>query len=270
MQMAYIPPIAHLKDVITRDFQLMLPQFVEDPEYKKHFLKARRLGKHIILDNGANEKKPCPPEELSTIAANFFVSEVVMPDVMGDFQATYDSAKVFLGEYKKSFRKEVAFGFVLHGRNYHDVCMNYNELRKNLFIFNQIGVIYLPRLLVSEQSPFTRIEAADYIFGQPKIDKRPHKPIHFLGASPYWPREAYQAFALADGPRKRIRSMDTSAPYVYALRNMFIDEGFTRRDEATYFDTTLDPGQHEMAVSNMNAMDRWAGKRVEEASVSEL
>ncbi len=261
MQLAFIPPLSLLDTVVTRPMQLMLPQHVDIPTVKKHFLKARRLGGHIILDNGANEGKTWSAEDLSVIAADFFVNEVVMPDVMGDFQTTFDQAKEFLGSDKKGFRTGVAFGFVLHGRSYIDCVENYHTLLSAPKLLEQIGVIYLPRMLVTEDALRTRVELADYIMSIKTPNRKLKKPIHFLGASPYWMREVKEAAKLANGSLKRVRSMDTSAPYVYAMRNKYIDEGVIRRDEETYFDSVLDSEQREIAQGNCNVMDLWSGTR---------
>ena len=258
MQLAFISPIDALPMTEDQALHLMLPQLVDEPEYKRHFLKMRRLGKRIILDNGANEGFEISDKELAKIAGDFFVDELVLPDVMGDFHATVARSKDFLNQQRLNLRREVEFGFVLHGRTYYDAISNFDFLMNSRELYSQISVIYLPRMMVREVGDRVRINVADYIFTQaPKLNKH----IHFLGASPLWMLECKEASQLAVGPKKRIRSMDTSAPFVYARAGKYVDEGVYKRNEKTFFHSPLSIDQRLMARENMDAMNRWAGAR---------
>lgn len=258
MQLAFIPPIDALSMTEGQALHLMLPQHIDEPEYRKHFLKMRRLGKRIMLDNGANENFEISDKELVKVAGDYFVNELVLPDTMGDFYSTLGKALDFLGQHRLEFRKEVEFGFVLHGRTYYEAINHFDTLRANQKLFEQINVIYLPRMMVQKEGDRIRINVADYIFEQ---EPRFNKHIHLLGANPLWMMECREAYKLADGAKKRFRSMDTSAPFVYAKRDKYIDEGVYRRDEASYFYGPMSVDQRLMARENMEAMQRWVGVR---------
>jgi hypothetical protein len=247
MRMIYIPPFAMLDESPGRvlpPMQLMLPHLVKFELYSNHFKKMAGLNKYIILDNGANEGATTSMMDLSKVADDYGVHELVLPDVMGSFEETLSLTKFFLNQYERRIPTWTKLGFVLHGVNANEVLENFERLRRIKVIYNKLGVLYIPRMLVTEGNLTARIDIAKYILTEDST-----KPIHFLGASPLWLDE------IAQVPR-HVRSMDTSAPYVYAKRGVSVATGRSvARDHATYFRGTMNHNQKRLALENCKYLD---------------
>jgi len=233
----------------------MLPQWVGNLTYDKFFKYRAGMGDHIILDNGANEGYKISLDRLCTLANRYGVSELVLPDTMGDFEETLGQAKLFLGHYASSCPKWTKFGFVLHGANYEDAARNFAKLRGIKELYDMISVIYIPRMLVTKKEPGARISLAYYIHGHNNrfVSRNQEKQIHLLGASPICMTEVRDARKSVSA----IRSMDTSAPYVYALKGKHVDDGVVHREHDTYFYALIDPGTRKLALQSCELMDSW-------------
>jgi hypothetical protein len=60
------------------------------------------------------------------------------------------------------------------------------------------------------------------------------------------------------GQAQLIRSMDTSAPYVYALKEEYVDGGqVIKRDIDAYFTSAWTPAMKIIAARNVALMDGW-------------
>lgn len=249
MQMVYIPPYEMLSHAGNYPVQLMLPQHLINSDYYSWY--ARHKDAHyIILDNGANENYKADNEELLSATHEFNVNEIVMPDVMGNFHMTLVKAEEFIRDYKKDVPQNVKLGFVLHGTSSNNVRDNFNALRKT-YVYPYVSVVYLPRILASEKFPRTRIQAASWIRSYQE------KEIHFLGASPFLLDELSILRDIAGS--KAIRSMDTSAPYVYAMNGEYVASGkVLKRDDYSYWKSPMDLQTRKRALINCATMDEWA------------
>lgn len=261
-RMIYIPPFALLSDTLHehKNYRhLMLPHLLYHERYMHFFMKVKHLGQYIILDNGAAEGAEVAWSRLASTAHDYRVDELVLPDQMGNPEATLEMAKDFLSDTKNTLPKKTRLGYVLHGNNARDAKASYDRLTKAVSFFNRIEVIYLPRILVTAKEPRARIEVAQYIMNDTS------KPMHFLGASPHRLDEGKW---IRDELRGAIRSMDTSAPFVYAMKYAYVNDGSKRgRDIDTYFDTPIDPHMRDIAKRNCEIMDGWIGAQASASQV---
>jgi hypothetical protein len=252
-KMIFIPPFALLGTSSHYYRHLMLPHLVHEPRYASHFKQVKRLGQYVILDNGAAEGVSIPNEGLVDTAHDFRVDELVLPDVMHDGNATYARVLDFLSDYRNKLPVSTLLGYVLQGRTLREVIDSYYQVQANPTLMAKINVWYLPRLLVTRRHPTARIDAANYLLG----DVRMQKPIHFLGASPVYIDEAIE---VRDRLRGRVRSMDTSAPFVYAIAGKSLAfGGEVWRDQRKYFTTVIDNATRELALQNCEIMNGWVG-----------
>lgn len=252
MQMVYIPPMQMLSVCTNYRMQLMLPHWLGNETYSRFFKFARDRGDHIILDNGANEGYIAPQEQLVDIAREYQVAEMVLPDIMGNFRETLGEAKLFLDHFTEGVPKTTKYGFVLHGYNSRDAIDNFNTLTKVKRVYDKLDVIYIPRMLVTMRELDARLTTAEYI-----AKTAPDKKIHLLGASPMFLREVHLVRDVGLGDK--VRSMDTSAPFVYALRDKLVDgDAVISRDHVTYFHGSIHPGQRRLAAQSMTLLDKWA------------
>lgn len=254
-KMIFIPPFAMLDSTLDSYRHLMLPQLLRNEEYSNHFKRVKRLGQYIILDNGAAEGVYTPPTRLVDTCYDYKVDELVLPDVMGDAEMTKLAVLDFLADYRNRLPISTRLGYVLHGRTVEEVLDTYHSVVANRDLERRISVWYLPRLLVTSHNPATRIQVARYILGTEKMAK----PIHFLGAAPGFINEA---ILIRDELRGRVRSMDTSAPYVYAIAGKDISElGYASRDQERYFISLVSNATRALATRNCEVMNGWVGSQ---------
>lgn len=248
-EMVWIPPFSMLEVAGKKKYQLMLPHLLNSPAYHEFMVRMSfDPYKYVILDNGANEGVDVSFEQLAAIARHYAVDELVLPDVMGDYSLTEQRAEEFISASRYLLPHSTRLGFVLHGSSVDDVIINFAILRRQK-LFLSVDVIYLPRMLGKGDELTARVEIAKQI--RPMLQ---HKPIHFLGAVPEF---------VAEGMTIRrevpwVRSMDTSAPFVYALRHKPIDGGeVLRRDHSSYFSSRMNPIERQLAIANCEMMNRW-------------
>lgn len=205
--LALIPPISMLRMTEQTDCQLMLPHLLGSRAYKNVYERyCRDPNQYVILDNGAAENVQVSFKRLCDIAWTYGVSEMVLPDVLGDGAGTMSYTEDSFS-YIKDQKIESKFSYAVVAQG-----QTYEEARGTAIHGIALGAttISIPRLLIKATGdPRVRIRLARELDSSP-VD------IHFLGASPY----ATDEFRIvADVMDDKVRSMDTSAPFVYAWHN---------------------------------------------------
>jgi hypothetical protein len=120
MELALIPPTPLLLLNDAHKYQLMLPHMLKDQEYASAYWDyCQDNNKYVILDNGAAEQSPYETKALLAIAKQFMVDEMVVPDVMGDWNETVTAASLFARE--QAVEAGVCRSGQDSGRSYH-VC----------------------------------------------------------------------------------------------------------------------------------------------------
>lgn len=260
-KMIFIPPFQLLKTTTSNYRHLMLPHLRHNKEYSDHYHKLSRTSQYIILDNGANEGVELSFGELAQVAYTYKVDELVLPDAMGDPELTNYRALDFLADYRNLVPIKTKLNYVLHGYSATHTIETYEKLKKNKTLFERISVLSIPRMLVKPNGLNNRIKVAQHILQ----DERLPKQIHFLGASPLFLEEGT---LVRDVLKGRVRSMDTSAPYVYALRDRSVSEPIAiQRDHNAYFTIPLGVSQIDLARQNCEIMNGWIGAQASASSV---
>lgn len=216
MDVALIPPISLLDETDGTTLQLMLPQLLWNQKYADTYLQhCMSDDQYVIMDNGAAENHPIDHEELVHKALEFEPNELALPDVLGESAQTIVRSREFHRKYSDLLlHRDIQLGVVAQG---HDVVEAQYTVDRFADIFGtSIKTIYLPRLLVTHETPTARIELARRIY-ETHGDKY---QIHLFGCSRYWPAEVVAA--------KRyhyIRSIDTSLPFNYAYYGRLLKGG---------------------------------------------
>jgi hypothetical protein len=261
-KMIFIPPFQMLDSTLSTYRHLMLPHLLDYEVYSAHFSRVKGLGQYIILDNGMAEGVETSSDKLIEIAYKYKVDELVLPDVLGEAEATYDKVLDFMADYRNRVPVQTLLGYVLQGNSPGEVMTHYNRVCSNAKLHMRINVWYLPRLLVTPRHPNARISVAHHILS---VEGNMRKPIHFLGAAPSFISEAQ---SIRDVLKGRVRSMDTSAPYVYALEGKSIAPGVVaHRNLERYFTSLISPEVRQLAHQNCEVMNAWIGSQ---ASASAL
>lgn len=246
MRLALIPPTSLLTASPNTNYHLMLPQLVGNWWYSSLF-KFRGIDseQYVILDNGAAEGCDVTPDVLMDCADKYRVDEVVMPDVMYDTLATSIKVIDFLKELQGR-EHTYKLGLVVTGRS------ETEAFEFALQMMDQYGdkvdVLYLPRLLVTKENPFTRIDLA-----QDLLDLFPYEEIHFLGANSLFIREMQEA-----GKLGIVRGMDTSAPFNYTFHGQKMDEESSCNRPEGYFDLHASKFDWHLLQYNIGLAQEWA------------
>ncbi len=239
MKFAPILPIGMLEKHQTEDLLLVLPHLLQtSTTYKEFHTKATNFK---ILDNGAAESRRVGISELLDLAGEIEADEVVLPDVIGDMEAT---VAVFKSLPTWVWDTDQKYQAVLQGKNV-------DELRKCLDLYEpKVGVITtiaFPRAL-NRDNPYGRREAINELY------EEVHEygfEIHCLGAS--HPADEAKELALMGC----VRSIDTSLPAVFGLEKAELDSGYINRQDYFFDDFGVSDEVMEVIDGNLATYRSW-------------
>jgi hypothetical protein len=125
MKLALIPPFAYAAQMLRTDYQLVLPECFRNEHYTRVVYNMRMndpkvynaFEQFIILDNGAAEGNAWHPQALMAIGREFRVSEIVIPDELGDLEITLDMLEFFEDNTSEEDRSQFGFMGVVQGGN---------------------------------------------------------------------------------------------------------------------------------------------------------
>jgi hypothetical protein len=234
MRVALIAPVNYLYYQLRTTYQLMLPQMLADGIYKDHYLALKDRGDHIILDNGAAEGIDMSDLELLSFIQMYDPSEIAVPDVLGDADATFDRFCYFfeyLDQTQTRTRERLPlagrFGIVAQGRDIYEAKTLVSKVMGTKWR-SYIGTVFIPRLLVTQEELFARIRLAEMIHQ----DWQNRLAIHMFGSSPLFLREILAISVQAPF----VRGMDTSLPFNVTYSGQSIFTGISGRRPEGYFD----------------------------------
>lgn len=255
MKLAHIVPPKVAQHVGTQlsDYNLLLPALMGNDLYRDTY---RNISGYKMMDNGVAEGLPVDFKLVLNMSQTMKVDEVVLPDVVGDMDATLRSVN-WAFEDAFNARKRFRFMFVLQGRNVAD-CIHSAEIALNQFkpIINTFGV---PRHILSvDGTARLRIVRA-----LEKIGKG--RPIHLLGT---YPSDPYELKFLGDEySALLVRGVDTSLAWNVTKQEMVLgptslqyNSSIPRQPieefEKASFDHA-DPRYIELLRKNMEIMNSW-------------
>lgn len=249
MRIALIPPYCLLGKTSQTNYQLMLPQLIDNIKYINVYQSLCRNDKQfVILDNGAAEGKEITPRQLLDIATRFKPNEVVIPDTIADPEDTVRKAFKF-AEFAVPDRHFAPLPFRLMFVTQGKTVMQAIDVAMWASEQSWIDTIGIPRhLLTTTGDMFARIEIANTIQARGST-----KQIHFLGANSVWPTEVR---ALADHQitnQDYVRGMDSSLPFNYAWHGKHLDTGSRCNRPENYFQIQIERFGNELVQENIDA-----------------
>jgi hypothetical protein len=175
-------------------------------DYTLAYVEAANRDHYIIVDNGAAENATVSDIELVSAARRFRASEIVVPDIMRDAEATIARCDIFFkgAKYELDFNTFRFMG-VVQGRNMAEILRCAKHFAKN----QRIRTIGIPRhLITTTTTKCIRIDVALEIAKQfpDRFD------FHLLGTDRTYLKELFYVGKYHGW----IRSVDTSAPYIYS------------------------------------------------------
>jgi hypothetical protein len=224
----------------------MLPQLIESFTYKSFY--ANLSSSHYkILDTGAFEGEGMGGEELLNVAIELRAHEVVIPDVMGDSEATWEKMLEFA--YHARLSSQFKYGFVIHTPYAEGGPAQLAELADPKY--DWIDVVYLPKLLW-KHDPLARLDLAGHIhqFHSKRFE------VHMLGSVAEDPTEI-----IAAARSGFVRGIDTSLPFVESFYGNTMDvwtNGTRPKRPENYFALPRAGFNEFLVEKNIRTTKRWA------------
>lgn len=247
MRLALIPPYENANIIQHTDYQLLLPQCLENNRYVHAYRRARRNGSYLILDNGAAEAVETSPEDLMERAHEMMVNEVVVPDVMGDGAATLEAALAFSVHTCPQFN----YMGVVQGSSWGE-CM---DCIKGFSTLQYITTLGIPRHLL-DISEDMRVTLVDHI----RLKYGDRWQLHLLGMNRKYTNElisygrAYRMW--------HVRGIDTSAPFIYAFNGTpLTSHGTILERPENYFERSI--SYMDTTYINLSIMKLWVSEHVQ-------
>ncbi len=251
MQVALIAPWELLYYQRKTHYQLMLPQLLTNPEYCDAYDEFTARGDYVIMDNGAAEGKAFADDYLLGQATLFKVSELAIPDVLGDTEETYARMEMFLAHVQQNLGSPFPFkfGLVAQGRDRREALDLVYKVVGSRWV-DDIKTIFIPRLLVSEDDRFVRINIAEELWDEfgDRFD------LHMFGSSPVWPREILAIQAEAPF----VRGIDTSLPFNMTHKKLSVMNGGNSTRPSDYFDLEAEEFDPVLLDRNVGTYLSWA------------
>ena len=261
MELAVIPPLAHLDTASGLKYQLMLPHMFSESQDYEDFYRAMDPDKHhIIFDNGAAESVSFSLHNLLEMAVTIpAVKEIALPDVLGLREATVtlslkELRACYDNPYMPTTFDSCAFGYVAQGKDEYDAMVGVRQVLSDILGRQYIKVIYIPRLLISFQDRTIRLRLAKMV-----REEFPYVDVHLFGASQQYLGDIPAASALGF-----VRSVDTSAPFTFAFGGRNVDRSWQNvpvRRAHDYFDLRMTERLEALAVRNIETMEVWCNEQ---------
>lgn len=184
-------------------------ELLRDKEYRRYYAALGRLGHFIIVDNGAAEWDTPPFEDIVKVANAIHASEIILPDVLENMDATVDALQHGALNLVPSRKRMI----VPQGRSVAEwfACLE-SQLKITQYCIESIGIAkHLERNIPGGRAEIlTRLQLT-----YPTILQNIH--IHLLGVwnDPF--QEISAAAAVCD-----IRGIDSGLPIAWAQRSRTI------------------------------------------------
>ena len=222
----------------------MLPHLFRHQKYRDFYRTRSKEGDFVIRDHGAAEGLEYGAKHLLTRAGDMNVTEVVVPDTIGDANDTLAKAQYFARYAQPEFQ----YMFVLQGSTSEEVMFCLRAL-DNGNSFSYITTIGIPRHLYSIDKHF-RSTLAEVLLRE-SFDAR--YDIHFLGAS-RWAKEVKYISHLTEG-HPGFRGIDTSLPIYMGLEGRRVWEDYVQRPKDFFTRSDDNPG---VINGNIDIYLEWA------------
>ncbi len=248
MKLLFIAPICALNEIsLLGDMDFVLAPYCKDLKYKQYFIDAKKKGRYIIMDNGISESNLIPNKELVELTIEMKIDELIIPDVIGDYQKTKEMREEFLTEYYDLLNAHnIKLQSVIQGNTFHEYLQSIFDLEED----DRIDVIGIPfkinyctfnKMTKNENQMWNRLLFLDYL--------APTKPIHLLGNN--------LAAELCWAIHPNIRSSDSKLMARYGLNKQFwkFDDS-DKPKKKLYVHSKMTLKQIEIAIRNINMLKR--------------
>jgi hypothetical protein len=248
MKFAAIAP-AECVPVVAKcahSFHLVLAhELIDNYSLRQVYRQAADRGDFIIVDNGVAEGKDVPFIDVARIAFEINAAEIVMPDVIGNWEASVEAT---LNPENLALVPPSMRVFAPHGETRQEVelCLQALLIGRNKYC----STIALTKGL--ERVPGGR---AWVLWKLDSLGMLDNHQIHLLGAHLDPARDLKRLKHIYS----YIRSIDTVAPFSYAQQGIRMDDAH-RLTERPSMDWSKPVTNMELALSNFLTFRKWVSE----------
>lgn len=214
MRVATIVPTAYLELTEDKNYHMALGHLIGENVYTKFFKDQAKQGKFVILDNGVIETGiPMTILEIVNRAKFIGASELILPDILDDAEATLDAACNAISYARKHFMGKLMG--VPQGKTLEE----WFECAIMMLSLD-VDTIGIPKRLVKIGGRDARLDVLQRLGWSLR-----GRDVHLLGC---WENPIEVAMINRAANAKEIvpiRGVDSCIPYVYARDNMLISQG---------------------------------------------
>lgn len=257
MKIAHIVPTHFLGSLTAKhEYYLVLAHLVQDDTSYAEW--HEKVGGYKILDNGVEEGEKIPLDVLVDAAKRIKATELVLPDVFEDGDATLASTELALGDpaIKALAETGVKMAAVAHGKDRSSWIHCFDVLNAD----PRIHTVMIPKVLDKTWGYGGRFAACSYLQATRRITNK--KDYHLLGV---WtdPLEVY----LHSTYNKWIRGLDTALAFQAGYQEVSIsyltrEGGHKPKRPQSYFSIDhLSSVQMSLVRENISLLDGWGVSR---------
>jgi hypothetical protein len=256
MKIAHIAPTNALKQISSKgDIEFCLAPYAEkDKIYRQYFINARKKRRYVILDNGVAEDILISDDGLVNLAVKMGVNEIIVPDIISDYENTKNHREEFLFRFYKILKEHnIKIQSVVQGKNISEYWLCYNELLKD----KRVDIIGIPFRINYARFHDAETNAVNhmlnrlvFIMGLPKKIK----PLHCLGSN--LPQE------IGILEQLKVRSIDSKLMARYGLSEMMYTKyDIEKPKRKIYIDKPLTKKQIGYTIKNIQKLNIASRKR---------
>lgn len=233
MKVATILPTKYLHLIKDDDYHMCLAHLIgKDKEYTEFYkTMCADPDKYVIMDNGLIEGDPRPIEELVEKALMIGATEIILPDVFKDTEATLEAA-CYAMEYLEAYGRDLPFKVMAVPQG--------STIEEWLYCAEQmiewdIDCLGIPKVLVAINGRDGRLDALQRLG-----NKLRGLDIHLLGCWTNALELTLIAKAEYEGIIRPIRGVDSALAYYYTKEGLLLNQCDKPSGYVNFADKSLD------------------------------
>lgn len=251
-RVAHIVPVSHLKETEGLQYHMCLAHLVGNKEYRNHFAKMAKLGRFVLMDNGAAEGAQLQPEKLIEAYAEICPSEIVLPDTLYESGSTIQKTRNFINKLdNRNLLGEFRLMAVPQGNTFAEWLACARIFVKDTRI-NTIGVSKF--LNACTKDKYIRYKACMELAGLIVEYKRADLEVHLLGCD-----EGPSVVKIIRNHFWFVRGCDSAFAYLQAQSGKMLTTEDDSRPEGTI--NFLDGKYYDGFVKYMENFNEFAGAK---------
>ena len=253
MKIAHITTANALNEIsILGDIEYCLAPLCKILQYKNYFIEQIKNNRYVIMDDSIAENGgTLTTDEIINLAIEMNISELVIPDVIGDFEKTNVKRKELLDKYYVKLKyQNIKLMGVVQGNTFQEYFDMFKELENDGRI-DTIGIPFRIKFYntdVKYKDFYHAIQRLSFLYIIKDISI---KPIHCLGCN-----NVYEILQLN---KTNIRSMDSKILSCYGVNNLLLqetDETKPRDKNLDILKDNLDEQSIEKTIENINKLNQ--------------